>query len=233
MSEKTSCRLCGEESSFFHAHLSQNYHRCSNCQLIQVNGDNLPTRVAERAEYELHENGPHQAGYRRFLEPVTQLALEWLAIHELENPQILDFGCGPGPALSVVLGERGWPVTNYDPIFQPCPLIPHTFNLVLCTEVVEHFHFPHQSWSKLISLLAPDGMLIVMTEWADKHQSKANFHLWPYIRERSHVALYHSNTFKWVAHHYHMSLSYHAPRVVCFQKSSKMDAHGETRSKII
>jgi len=40
--------------------------------------------------------------------------------HDLHG---LDYGCGPGPTLSVMLREKGFKMADYDPFFKPMPLI--------------------------------------------------------------------------------------------------------------
>ena len=56
----------------------------------------------EKAQYDLHENDPNDPGYRAFLDRLAGPLDKRLAPHS----HGLDFGCGPGPTLSVMLEEH-------------------------------------------------------------------------------------------------------------------------------
>lgn len=213
------CRLCGATTNNFTHLRSRHFEQCPQCQLIQADSLSLPTRVEEHAEYLLHDNDASQPGYRRFLSPVANLALACLSQHNSKATSILDFGSGSGPTLSVMLGESGWVVQNYDPIFGPFDLPEEgSVNLLLCTEVVEHFHHPNESWSLLFSLISEGGCALVMTEWSNQYTDPKKFIEWRYIREQSHVCFYHQQTFRWLAKKYACSVTFHPPRVVMLQK---------------
>ena len=93
-------------------------------------------------------------GYRRFLSCVTTPVLNWLKQNHLPTAQLFDFGCGPGPTLSVVLAEEGWTMENYDPMFFPnAALLDNQYDLVVYTEAVEHFFTARVTWGVLIGLL--------------------------------------------------------------------------------
>jgi len=187
--------------------------------LIQLNQDECPDALAEKAEYELHTNHPGDLGYRKFLNKVTTPVLHWLNGREVNETKLLDFGAGPGPTISVILGEAGWSMTNYDPFF--CPdqaALQHQYDLITATEVVEHFHQPGASWSHMRGLLAEKGQLVIMTQCFDDYETPEKFQKWGYIREESHVAFYHTQTMGWIAEHYELRLSILAPSVFWFAR---------------
>ena len=133
---------------------------------------------------------------------------------------ILDFGSGPGPTIEVVLGEQGWTVTNYDPFFTPDEqALKERYDLISCTEVVEHFHTPKTSWKLLLSLLKPQGNLVIMTQPSDQYSTESAFKHWRYIREKSHIAFYHSQTMYWIAKTYGLQLSILSPSVFWFSRN--------------
>jgi len=165
----------------------------------------------------LHRNDPHDQGYRRFLSPVTNAMLEWLDTEQRQNPQILDFGAGSGPTISVVLEEQGWKVHNYDPFFFPDrSALARRYDLISCTEVVEHFYEPQRAWELLMSLRTDHGQVVVMTQCSDAHFTAVDFQAWRYIQEKSHVAFYHSKTMFWIAKHYGLQVSRLSPSVFWF-----------------
>ena len=108
------CPLCGEKkSSSFHSEKRRDYYRCKVCQLVFVPPSQHLNIREEKAEYDLHQNDPDDADYRRFLSrlfvPVRScLKPDW---------QGLDFGSGPGPALSLMFAESGFPMVLYDPFY--------------------------------------------------------------------------------------------------------------------
>ena len=218
------CRLCGHSVDLFVKRKERLYERCPNCHFIQVKAENLPSLEDERQEYRLHNNDPEQIGYRRFLSPVTSLALEWLQSQSKEVVHILDFGAGPGRAISAILAESGWRVANYDPIFGPFELpAKGSVDLLICTEVVEHFHQPMKDWSLMMELLSTQGVALVMTEWSHNHHEAADFLNWRYIREHSHVGFYHPDTFRWLSNTFGCRVQFHGPRVVAIHKLEGVD----------
>jgi len=202
---------------FFCQYKDREYYRCSACSLIQLKREHCPSPADEEAEYRLHNNDPYDNGYRKFLSPVTHLMLKWLEKQENTKPYILDFGAGSGPTISVVLEEQGWPVTNYDPIFYPeISTLDKKYDLISSTEVVEHFFVPHKSWKQLFSLRKQNGHVVVMTQCSDAYFTETDFLNWRYIREKSHVAFYHSQTMSWIAKEYGLRLKKLSPNVFWF-----------------
>ena len=213
------CRLCSSLALSFFEHNHRNYERCTHCSLIQLRRSQCPKLEEEKSEYMLHNNDPYDPRYRRFLRGVTQAMIQWLLEEQRVSPNILDFGSGSGPAISVVLGEQGWNVHNYDPLYSPDKKhIQRKYDLISSTEVVEHFYEPKISWELLFSLLKEDGCLVVMTQSSDRYCTSESFGRWRYIREKSHVALYHTKTMQWLAQHYDMQLSILSPNIFWFAK---------------
>lgn len=217
------CRLCAHNVEYFASFQKRAYYRCPRCHLIQLEKNQCPTPNEEFSEYQLHQNDPKDEGYRRFLQKVTDPMLEWLNQKNNQNATTLDFGCGPGPTISIVMGEWGWNTQNYDPFFVPNKsVLLKRYDLISCTEVVEHFHEPERSWAQLYSLCSEEGsQLVVMTQPSDKHHTQQKFQQWRYIHEKSHVAFYHSFTMKWIADHFNMKLSILSPSVFWFSKLKK------------
>ena len=212
-----SCRLCTTTVLPFCSYQQREYYRCPECFLIQLKRDQCPSPDQELEEYLLHKNDPFDNGYRHFLSKVTNPMLEWLERQPTKTPAILDFGSGPGPTIAAVLAEQGWRVTNYDPFFAPSEhVLQERYDLISCTEVVEHFHEPKSSWDILLSLLTQKGHLVVMTQPSDRYYAASDFKAWRYIREKSHIAFYHSQTMQWIANTYELELSTLSPSVFWF-----------------
>jgi SAM-dependent methyltransferase len=187
------CLLCGAAAEAFLIAGGRSYHRCAICGLRFAAPDSHPAREAELAEYRLHRNDPADPGYRRFL---SKLA-DPLTARLPPGAAGLDYGCGPGPALALMLRERGHPVALYDPVFaaDPAPLS-RTWDFVTCTEVAEHFHSPARDFARLRGLVRPGGWLAVMTCF---QTDDARFEGWHYRSDPTHVAFYRAGTFHWLA----------------------------------
>lgn len=207
------CPLCGASTPApFAEAAGRRYLRCETCRVTVLDPAQLPTPEAERAEYELHRNDPGDPGYRRFLARVTEPLLERIA----PGAEGLDFGCGPGPAIAAMLGERGVSVRNYDPFFHPdATALNRRYDFVTCTEVAEHFHHPGAAFARLDGLLRPGGWLGLMTGVL---HDDAGFAAWSYIREASHVTFYRPETLAWIAGRFGWDLEPVGHTVALFRK---------------
>jgi 2-polyprenyl-3-methyl-5-hydroxy-6-metoxy-1,4-benzoquinol methylase len=138
-------------------------------------------------------------------------------VAEILNPGAsgLDYGSGPGPALSVMLAERGFSVALYDPFFAPdAEVLERTYDFVTCTETAEHFFHPAEEFSRLRRLLRPGGLLAVMTEVL---RDEASFADWWYLRDPTHVSFYRPETFEWLARHHGWSHRFARRNVILLQ----------------
>ncbi|MBL3558869.1 class I SAM-dependent methyltransferase [Marinobacter sp. JB05H06] len=168
---------------------------------------------AERAVYDLHHNDPGDEGYRRFLSKLTGPLLERLET----GAKGLDFGCGPGPALAVMLREAGLEVALYDPFYYPdTSTLAQQYDFITCTEVVEHLHSPAEIFRQLDRLLVPGGLLGVMTCFQTDDERFANWH---YRRDPTHIVFYRQTTMQWLANAYGWLLEIPAKDVAIFQKA--------------
>ncbi len=169
------------------------YFRCPACAVRFLDPSQHPTRDAEQAHYLLHENRVDDPRYRQFLSKLANPLLERLA----PAAQGLDFGCGPGPALAAMLEEHGHSVALYDPFFAPDPApLAARYDFVTCSEVVEHFHNPSESFALLRGLVRDGGWLAVMTCF---QTDDARFSNWQYRLDPTHVVFYREETFRFLA----------------------------------
>lgn len=186
------CPLCAHPAALVDEDRRRRYFQCPECLLIFADPASHLDAAAEKAVYDLHRNDPADAGYRRFLE---HLATPLLArLHP--GMRGLDYGCGPGPALSAILCQAGMHMTDYDPCYAPDPAaLEREYDFVTCTEVVEHFKRPAQDWERLVGLVRPGGWLGVMTQLVI---SPERFRRWQYRNDPTHVAFHSAETFAWI-----------------------------------
>lgn len=196
----------------------QEYHLCHICKLIFS-----PTQFhlglqAERKRYETHQNGLHQKGYVDFLNRTIQPALLYLN----SSMQGLDYGCGPGPTLSQLLGFQNIACEDYDPIFFPTELKPG-YDFIFSTECFEHFYYPEKEISRLYNLLIDNGYLIIMT---DPWETVEQFKTWYYAKDPTHVCFYHKTSFDYICKKFgFLSLPCNDARVFILPKQNKVAIH--------
>ena len=212
MSDHAYCPLCDNEASGFLEDRRRHYYRCRRCQLVFVQEQDFPSPAEERAIFDLHENSPDDVGYRKFLSRLCDPLTARLA----PGSQGLDFGCGPGPALPVMLGERGYPMERYDPYFAPDrSVLNRQYDFVTATEVVEHFHNPGEDWDQLWSCVKPGGLLGIMTKLVIDRQA---FSHWHYKDDETHVCFYSHETLAWISKRLDAELSVLGKDVFIFRK---------------
>lgn len=190
----TPCTLCGQDAAWFCKDRSRRYFSCPACELVFADPASHLSPEAERAEYDLHENDPGDERYRAFL---GRLADPLLARLE-PGMHGLDYGCGPGPTLSVMLAGQGMVMDDYDPIYAAdARLLQRRYDFVTSTEVIEHFRHPAAAWHTLASLVRPGGWLGIMTLLAPS--GAETFSQWWYKNDPTHVSFYTVATFDWLA----------------------------------
>lgn len=211
--KELTCPLCTAKDiqAFEQAH-QRDYFLCGVCHLVFLVPEQRLDFEDEIARYEAHENDPNDAGYRHFLSRVADPLAHVLELGAMG----LDYGSGPGPTLSILLEEKGFPTTNYDPYFAPDKtVLRRSYDFITCTETIEHFFFPNEELDRLNHLLRPGGWLAVMTQVRTDDCTLAQ---WSYARDPTHVCFYHLHTMAWMATHYGWQMQVPHQNVFLFQK---------------
>lgn len=191
--------MCAGASRPFHRS-DRDFLRCGTCALTFVPESQHLSPEAERARYATHQNSPGDAGYRAFLDRL----LAPLTARLPAGARGLDYGSGPGPTASVMMRERGYAMTDYDPFFAPDEPAPGaTFDFLVCTEVAEHLRRPVEVFQRLDALLAPGGTLGVLTGVLE---DDAAFPSWWYHKDPTHIAFYRPETLAWLAARFRWTL---------------------------
>lgn len=207
-----SCPLCSSQEILdFHKDRSREYLRCDICRLIFVPREYHLAPSDEKAEYDLHENSPDDPGYRKFLGRLFEPMNDRIAA----GSDGLDFGCGPGPTLSVMFEEAGHRVSIYDPLYSPdeTPL-DRQYDFVTASEVVEHFRIPADDLQRLWSCVKPGGLLGIMTKQALDQASFANWH---YKNDPTHISFFSCETFRWLTAKWNAELASVGSDVILIQ----------------
>lgn len=213
----TRCRVCLSSMAEPVKVAELNYWRCPNCTAMFLDQAHLPDRQAEHERYLLHNNDPSDPRYRDFVNKLAEPLLGKLK----PGMKGLDYGCGPGPALGMMLCEKGYEITFYDPFFlqSDISVLDKTYDFIICSEVVEHFHLPANEFSRLDAMLNLGGWLGIMTSFLTNETQFANWH---YRRDPTHVAFYREKTFEYIAWQFGWNCEIPSKNIVLMQKMTHL-----------
>lgn len=206
------CSLCGSKAHHYFKDKKREYLQCCNCHLVFVQSKYYLSAEDEKIQYDFHENNPASSGYRDFLSRVLIPMCEFLS----PGSRGLDFGSGPGPTLSLMFEERGYPMNIYDPFYAVDEsVLDIQYEFVTATEVVEHFQNPAQSLNKMWQCLKPDGYLGIMTKLVT---NQAAFSNWHYKNDLTHVSFFSNKTFNWLTNNWNAKPVFIERDVIILQK---------------
>lgn len=209
-----SCRLCGSVSSMAEQDaLRRQLYRCAECGYVFVASKNLLSQKEEKDRYVEHENSIEDARYVTFLSRLLDPLSSFLKYDDL----VLDYGSGPEPVLAKLLENKGFDVFTYDPFFSP-ELHEAVYDGVTATESFEHFFEPRREIETIMSILAPRGVLGVMTL---RYDETTDLRTWHYARDPTHIGFFSNKTFRWIESKFNLELIYDdGERVIIWRKKS-------------
>jgi len=209
----TRCPLCNSGGAdFFYRDRRRDFWRCKDCQLVFVPRDFHLSEAQEKAQYDLHQNRPEDPGYRQFLARLADPLLTRLTA----PARGLDFGCGPGPTLHLMLRDAGHSVEIYDKFYALNPeLLTREYDFITATEVVEHLAEPGEVLNSLWDMLVTGGLLALMTKRVLDPEAFARWH---YKNDPTHLVFFSDSTFDWLARQWQASYSFYGKDVVIFEK---------------
>lgn len=187
------CPLCGATTGASWRETTGVYRLCASCDLVSRDPATWLDAAAERAYYGTHDNRIDDPGYRRFLAQLVEPLMAQLT----PGARGIDYGCGAAPALAAMLSEAGFPAVGYDPFFAADETaLDARYDFVSCTEVLEHMHAPLRDLARIDAMLAPGGVLGLMTEL---RPPMAGFSRWHYHRDPTHVGFHSEASLRWIA----------------------------------
>lgn len=192
------CPLCGAGDLRDRGRaFGRRFRECLRCRLLSMHPGDHPSTEEEARRYRLHRNDPEDPGYRAFLRRLLDPVTERLR----PGARGLDYGCGPEPVLASLVRAGGLACDVFDPFFHLGALHP-PYDVVLASEVFEHFRVPAPEISRAVSLLdsggpgREGGLLALMTlHWRDGEDLAR----WHYLSDPTHVSIYRAETFDWIA----------------------------------
>ena len=209
------CPLCSAQPCYFFASdKRRTYQQCTICKLVFVVPADRLSAAAERAEYDLHQNSSEDRGYRQFL---SRLVLPLQARLQVADKG-LDFGCGPGPTLNVMMAEAGWSMDLYDPFYCDNKIVfDRRYDFITATEVIEHIYQPRACLDQLWAMLNAGGTLALMTKLVTDKQAFMNWH---YKNDPTHVCFYSQQTCIFLANRWQAEVEFVAKDVIFLRKAS-------------
>ena len=200
-------------TSPYHQDKKRAYQQCHQCDLVFVPHKFYLSAEEEKAQYDLHDNQVDDPGYRKFISRTLNPVLERVSI----GAKGLDFGCGPGPALSVMAKEQGVDVENYDLYYANYPeRLAVQYDFITMTEVIEHLSKPNNVLTQLDKMLKPNGILAIMTKRVKDNDA---FKTWHYINDPTHICFYSDKTFEYIANSFSWRLEIIGADVVLLTKT--------------
>ena len=181
------CKICGSQTKeVYHANFKVSYFQCINCEFISKDDSATISKEHELKIYNYHNNSLEDEGYVKFLKNFVDNAI----VPFVKGSKALDFGSGPNPVLSHILkSDYDFSCDIYDLYYSPKKTyLNKLYNLVVCTEVIEHIKYPLDYFKLFKSLLEEDGTLSMMT-LLHSNDDEA-FLNWHYIRDKSHISFF-------------------------------------------
>ena len=210
--EAMPCPLCAAPAHWLLDDRKRSYWQCEKCLMVHVPKRWQLSAEQEKAEYDRHENHPDDPGYRRFLSRLAEPLLQRLPAASSG----LDFGCGPGPALAVMLREHGHQVALHDLYYHPNPeALRQQWDFITATEVVEHLAAPREVLEQLWQCLKPGGWLGLMTKRVSNPEA---FRTWHYKSDPTHISFFSEQSFRWLATRWQAELEVIGADVVLLRK---------------
>jgi hypothetical protein len=189
------CRLCGSSATSILALGGLSYTDCRVCGYIGLAVRHFPSRESELARYALHRNDPSEGGYRRYLSRFVDGAVVPFAG---PGARILDFGSGPEPALALILRDRGYDCSVYDPFFAPAlSWRRRLWDLIAVHEVAEHLRAPGRTLRSLAGKLEAGGALACRSRFPPA--AAGALESWWYRFDTTHLGFFRPETWAFLA----------------------------------
>lgn len=214
--QKRRCRICGGETL---SSLSRSkFERCSRCRSTLM--------ALSEQEYSAlsptYDPGPLKAfsdpkARRAFLDVETRKRFLRSRLDHVPRPtRFLDIGCGAGGYL-LAAHELGCEVVGVEPssahstiarevlgfnvvsgYFDLKDFVGRQFEVVMLSHVIEHIYHPAKFIEGVLSVVAPGGLLIIVTPNADSTIVRVSGARWPMLQPIDHVSMLSAQSFQWM-----------------------------------
>ena len=166
------------------------------CKSVLLHPDHYLSPDEEKNHYLTHQNDVNDHRYQEFVSPLVKAVIN----NQILTEKGLDFGSGTGPVITKLLRDSSYDVTTYDPFFDANPsALTSTYDYIICSEVMEHFHNPYEEFKVLSSLLNNSGSLYCMTQL---YHEGIDFKTWRYKNDPTHTIFYHSDAISYITNEF-------------------------------
>ena len=216
MNHSITCPLCNsKKNKLLYKNQIREYLKCNVCEFIFVPTQFHLSESEEKLRYDTHNNDPKDPRYRQFLSQLSEPLISLIPSQSIG----LDFGCGPGPTLSLMLEDEGYEVDLYDKFYvKDKSVFDKEFDFITLTEVIEHLSDPIFELERLVLALKPNGYIAIMTQIFTEGQS---FKEWYYKNDPTHISFYNQKSLRFLANHLDLAINFYSDRVIFLQKLTK------------
>jgi len=210
------CKICNSEVSILEdKKTSKTYYKCFTCKYIFLDKEFYIDEIHEKSHYDKHHNNLESLGYVKMFEDLIDTFVKPLHV---EMKTALDFGCGEGEVLPIVLERNNIKCDRYDLFYFPQKVYEDKkYDLIVSTEVFEHLENPLDMLKKLLLHVDDNAYLLLMTAFHPNDDDK--FLKWWYIRDITHIGFFNLDTFEYLARELNLKIVKHnSKNTIMFQK---------------
>jgi SAM-dependent methyltransferase len=210
------CKICDNETiDIVDNKTKKIYHKCLECEYIFLDEFFYVDEVREKKHYDKHHNSFESLGYVKMFEDLIE---EFVAPLKENIKSALDFGCGEGEVLPVLLERNNIVCDRYDLFYFPQKVyLGKEYDIILSTEVFEHLKNPLEIFKELLSYVKKDGYLLLMSAFHPSNDEE--FLKWWYIRDITHIGFFNLKTFEYIADALDVKIVKHnLKNIIIFQK---------------
>jgi SAM-dependent methyltransferase len=210
------CRVCGSAPDSHLRAYGADYDRCGRCGTLQKRLTKAEF-LALDVTYDpgVYFDGNDEAEIANRLEvPAKEADLRKYAGGR--TGRFLDIGCGMGGYL-LAARSMGYEILGFEPsenharvatellglpvvgdYFSPDKVAGQRFDLIMLSHVIEHIYDPKAFLAEIRSVLAPGGILLIVTPNVDSLVARAMGSWWPMLVPADHVTLLGPRSLGWL-----------------------------------
>jgi SAM-dependent methyltransferase len=210
------CKICSSfATAITDTKTKKIYHKCLRCSYIFLDEAFYVDEVKEKKHYDKHHNSFESSGYVKMFEDLIE-AFVTPHIDSIESA--LDFGCGEGEVLPILLERSRIECDRYDIFYFPQKIYEDKkYDLILSTEVFEHLQNPLEVLKELLLHTREGGYLLLMSAFHPNNDEE--FFKWWYIRDITHIGFFNIATFEYIANELNLEIIKHNfKNIILFQK---------------
>lgn len=205
------CKLCSCTRTIYRFSLPLvnghhgHYFECERCKTLEsYHLDSMSDQELEDFYANCNPDLDSGAAWRQYciVTRIEHLVNLGMIPRKLKGFKVLDFGCGAGFVVNYLTHRLGWNVVGYDPFatstYSPSRVLRDwetvvkngPYNLVIASEVFEHFRYPKEETSMLQGIVTKGRAFVFMTTglYIPEKRTQA----WHYLAPQSgqHVTFY-------------------------------------------